>query len=409
MNDQTQPKSQDAILGGQVPPTGVVLGGLDGIKQRLASGVRDQQTAAATQALQYGEAGLDLLLQALQKESIQLPWAAYWALSQRTEAAVNDALSQQNPYRSFQRLFTFEGNYVQGSGSYRHIYAVSPDSQYLVTHSFDETLKVWSLRTGDLLGSFQGNKEGLSFGTEIVISLDGQKCFIGYSDGTIRIKSLETGQIIEILKGAAHATSIALSQDGQQLVIGCQKTGVQVWDLEAKQSRRFEKSSWYVQFVAFSPDGQLMISEARGPIKVWHRHTGELLHTLNWEEKSGGPFAAQISLDGETVVAVSSGGIVQQWNLKTGELLRSLRLHPTRSYSNASSAAFSPDGRTLLESPSSVAGGIELWNWQTGELLYSMEAPSSADSVVFSPNGRFAVGRGKDGKIRVWGFPLDSE
>lgn len=39
MNDQTQPQNQDAILGGQAPPTGKVLGGLDRIKQRLLSSI----------------------------------------------------------------------------------------------------------------------------------------------------------------------------------------------------------------------------------------------------------------------------------------------------------------------------------------------------------------------------------
>ncbi|MBW4694068.1 MAG: hypothetical protein KME27_20165 [Lyngbya sp. HA4199-MV5] len=109
MSDQAQPKSQDAILGGLAPPTGVVLGGLEGVKQRLASGVWNQQAAAVTQALQYGEAGLDLLLQTLkQEERITLRWAIYWNLIHQAKPALKGILSQYNPYRSFQPLFTLE-------------------------------------------------------------------------------------------------------------------------------------------------------------------------------------------------------------------------------------------------------------------------------------------------------------
>ncbi|MBD2096387.1 hypothetical protein H6F90_14695 [Trichocoleus sp. FACHB-591] len=190
------------------------------------------------------------------------------------------------------------------------------------------------------------------------------------------------------------------------LAVGTQKDGVEVWDLEAKRLQRFEVKSWYTRFVEFSPNGQLMISQAYDVIKVWHRDTGELLHTLSWEKGVHNRcLTAQISPDGETVIGVDSRSIVQQWNLKTGELLHKLRLNARGSQS----AAYSLDGRTLLETY--PLGEIKLWNWQTGELLCSMRGHSHhyIASVAFSPNGQFAVTGGNDGTIQVWGLPSESK
>ena len=62
-----QPKEYDAILGVQATPpmSGAVLGGLQGVKQRLASPSVAQRVAALKEALKYGQAGLDLVIHLL--------------------------------------------------------------------------------------------------------------------------------------------------------------------------------------------------------------------------------------------------------------------------------------------------------------------------------------------------------
>ncbi len=52
-NNLNCPKEYDAVMGGTNPPPiyGAVLGGIDGIKQRLASSVVEVQIAALSDAL----------------------------------------------------------------------------------------------------------------------------------------------------------------------------------------------------------------------------------------------------------------------------------------------------------------------------------------------------------------------
>ncbi len=90
-----QPKDYDAVLGRQVsaPAGGVVLGGLSGVKRRLASVVALQRATALADALNYGQEGLDLVIQALLDESEQVQQTACLLLQQlRTQPKVQQAL-----------------------------------------------------------------------------------------------------------------------------------------------------------------------------------------------------------------------------------------------------------------------------------------------------------------------------
>ena len=66
-NNQNQPGEFDVVLGGEnpAPVTGVVLGGIEGVKRRLESGNEEAKIAAIRDALNYQDEGLNALIQAL--------------------------------------------------------------------------------------------------------------------------------------------------------------------------------------------------------------------------------------------------------------------------------------------------------------------------------------------------------
>jgi hypothetical protein len=58
-NTPQQPRPDDAVLGGQcqAPIDGAVLGGIEGVRQRLATENIEVKKVALPQALNYGEYG----------------------------------------------------------------------------------------------------------------------------------------------------------------------------------------------------------------------------------------------------------------------------------------------------------------------------------------------------------------
>lgn len=95
-----QPQTYDAVLGGQHPaPMGaMVLGGLEGVKRRLASPVVEHRIAALAETLKYGVDGLDLAIACLQDRSCKVRHAAYLLLEKRTETRVQHALRFYNSH-----------------------------------------------------------------------------------------------------------------------------------------------------------------------------------------------------------------------------------------------------------------------------------------------------------------------
>jgi hypothetical protein len=66
-NNQNNPREFDAVIGGETPPPlqGVVLGGIKGIKRRLNSSDYEVRITALKNAIDYGDIGLDLIINAL--------------------------------------------------------------------------------------------------------------------------------------------------------------------------------------------------------------------------------------------------------------------------------------------------------------------------------------------------------
>lgn len=71
-SSQQNPREYDAILSSQVlaPEGAAVLGGLFGVKSRLASNHRLSKIGAMSEACKYGESGFDLMVQFLKDKSI---------------------------------------------------------------------------------------------------------------------------------------------------------------------------------------------------------------------------------------------------------------------------------------------------------------------------------------------------
>ena len=101
--NENQPREYDAVLGGksEIPLVAAVLGGILGVKTRLASPIVEVRIAALKDALKYGEAGLDLIIEALRDESMQVKSAAFSLLQDRNEEKVKQNLDKFLPSFNF--------------------------------------------------------------------------------------------------------------------------------------------------------------------------------------------------------------------------------------------------------------------------------------------------------------------
>ena len=131
-DNQNQPREFDAVLSGQaLPPPSLVLGGLEGVKHRLTSSVIEVQVAALSDALSYGEAGLELVIQALPNSSEQVQRVASLLLREKGGDIGKQALLDYDPWLFFTTLqdWTKDELYSRVSESVGTTYAVKTTKQ----------------------------------------------------------------------------------------------------------------------------------------------------------------------------------------------------------------------------------------------------------------------------------------
>jgi len=105
-NNPNLPRKFDAILGGSVPPPieGVVLGGIEGVKSRLKSTVVEARVAAVCEAINYGEVGLDVVIEALKDAEKQVQRSASQLLRERGGFKGKQTLLNYDPWLFFTTL-----------------------------------------------------------------------------------------------------------------------------------------------------------------------------------------------------------------------------------------------------------------------------------------------------------------
>ncbi|MFN6486811.1 MULTISPECIES: HEAT repeat domain-containing protein [unclassified Nostoc] len=121
-NNSNKPGEFDALLGGEAPPpvSGVVLGGIQGVKSRLKSSVIEVKLAAISEALNYGDMGLDLVINTLTDSSERVQHFAARLLKKRGGDKGKQALLSFAPWLYFTQLEDWTKEYFNPDVGINH-------------------------------------------------------------------------------------------------------------------------------------------------------------------------------------------------------------------------------------------------------------------------------------------------
>lgn len=220
--------------------------------------------------------------------------------------------------------------------------AIAPDSQTLVSGSFDKTIRLWDRETGAVLRILSGHTDAVR---AVTVSTDGQTLASGSSDKTIKIWRLQTGELLRTLSGhQGPVWSVAISPDGKTLASGSYDGTVKLWNLQTgKLLRTLSGHVEAVRSVVISNDGQILASGSWDKtIKIWNLQTGELLHTLAGHLDR--VVSVALAPSGETIASGSLDQTIKIWSVETGRPLKTLSEHTAW----VISVAFSSDEKTII-------------------------------------------------------------
>lgn len=275
--------------------------------------------------------------------------------------------------------------------------AFSPNGKVLASASWDQTVRLWDVNTGQLLHTLGEHTNEV---WSVAFSPDGQTLASADWDGNILLWNPRNGRLRKTLAGhTGGVTSVVFSPDGQTLASGRADQTIRLWNTRTwKLKRTLTGHTHVVYSVAFSPEGDMLASGSRDKtIRLWNPHNGQHIRTLTGHTND--VLRVTFSPDRAILASGSDDGerVVRLWNPNTGA--RKEILANQSGWINP--VTFSPDGATLL------IGGheISVWDTQTGQYKKPLTGDIGlALSVVFSPDGQMVACGSADNKVRLWDF-----
>ena len=198
-------------------------------------------------------------------------------------------------------------------------FSFSPDSQFVATASFDESARLWDVKTGKAIRTFTGINSAVICA---VFSPDGKRLATsgGFTDPSIHVWDIADGAELTVLRGHTSGVgALAFSADGKRMVSGSVNNVVKVWDLElGKEIWTMNEHTDEVCTVAFSPDGKYIASGSRDhSAYLWDSRTGK-----NVRKFTGHTYwinVLQFVRSGSHLALASGDGKISIWNLETAD------------------------------------------------------------------------------------------
>lgn len=269
----------------------------------------------------------------------------------------------------------------------------SSDETRIATASDDATVRIWDAATGDLTGqalrlddrvwsvAFSQHALRLALSTNDGLfrvvdeaggtlledrggvveacawSPDGRRIATGGHDGTVRVRSADSGTELVALTGHQDWVGrIAWSPSGRMLASSSDDRTCRLWDVtESQQLTVLRGHDNYVDDVAWAPD-ELRLATASGDwtAAVWDAATGRRIDTLKGHE--GRVRAIAWSPDGRFIATGSDDRTVRVWRAATFEEVAVVGVHQDK----VTSVAWSRDSARLLTA--SFDGTARVWS-----------------------------------------------
>ncbi|KTW25946.1 hypothetical protein T552_03220 [Pneumocystis carinii B80] len=160
-------------------------------------------------------------------------------------------------------------------GHTNSVRAISGYNNILVSGSYDSTVRVWRISTGECIWRLVGHSQKVY---SVVIDSKRNRCVSGSMDWKVKIWSLETGTCLWTLEGHSSLVGLLdLSYD--YLVSAAADSTLRIWDPDTGKCIHV-LSSHTGAITCFQHDENKVISGSDGLLKMWDVRTGRFVANI---------------------------------------------------------------------------------------------------------------------------------
>ncbi|EXJ82468.1 F-box and WD-40 domain-containing protein CDC4 [Capronia epimyces CBS 606.96] len=161
------------------------------------------------------------------------------------------------------------------TGHQHSVRAIAAHADTLVSGSYDCTVRVWKISTGETIHRLQGHTQKVY---SVVLDHARNRCISGSMDYMVRIWDLNTGSLKYTLEGHTSLVGL-LDLNCDKLVSAAADSTLRIWDPENGQCKA-TLSAHTGAITCFKHDGQKVISGSDRTLKLWNIRTGECIKDL---------------------------------------------------------------------------------------------------------------------------------
>ncbi|MGH1407492.1 MAG: caspase family protein [Rhodomicrobiaceae bacterium] len=291
-------------------------------------------------------------------------------------------------------------------------FAISPKREYIATGQLNRNIKIWKIKTGELLYTLKGHDNLVG---SLAFSPNGNQLISGngpdidgvmganVAEGYIKVWSVDSGRLLKTLKhDIEELNSLDFSEDGKYILasgfdrIATGRQTVRIYDSKnQKLIRSYLGNKNSIVVSEFSPKNNIFVTgNWGGEIEIWDTKTGKIIRSFMGHK--GGVSSIKVSKKGDHFLSSGTDKTIKLWNISTGKLIMTFKGHKK----HVSYAIFSSDGRQIISS--SGDGTIRFWKISTGKTTQTIKGFSrEISSPIFSYNKKMIVSASEN-KFLVW-------
>ncbi|QSZ37035.1 hypothetical protein DSL72_009127 [Monilinia vaccinii-corymbosi] len=161
------------------------------------------------------------------------------------------------------------------AGHTHSVRAIAAHQDTLVSGSYDATVRVWKISTGEVLHRLHGHTAKVY---SVVLDHKRNRCISGSMDTYVKVWSLDTGTCLFTLEGHTSLVGLLDLRD-ERLVSAAADSTLRIWDPESGVCKS-TLSAHTGAITCFQHDGQKVISGSDRTLKMWDVKTGECIKDL---------------------------------------------------------------------------------------------------------------------------------
>ena len=286
------------------------------------------------------------------------------------------------------------------------------DDSKLITGSFDKTIKIWNWQTGECLSTLQCHTDGV-----LSVHYAGGTLASGSIDKTVKIFSFDTKQTFTLRGHTDWVNHVRIDPPSRTIFSASDDMTVKLWDLDSKQCvKTFRGHVGQVQQVLLMPpdfepdevpsadktDTMSVHSSGRSRSRSatptpTTTTTTAAEHTVDVRASFGSGFASDPSrpLPPRYMLTGGLDNTVRLWDIETGKCIRSMFGHVEGIWGLV--------GDTLRVVTGANDSMTKIWEPRSGKCDRSFTGHAGPVTCVGLSDSRMASGS-EDGEVRLYSF-----